>query len=799
MLARGGMAVVYRARQPALDRDVALKRLNLDDDPLLAHRFVREARLAAALDHPNVVSVFDFFEAGGVPYIAMEYVAGGSLRPFVGRLALPQVYRVLEGVLTGLGHAEERGVAHRDLKPENVLLTPRGAVKIADFGIARAYDAATATLTSTSGAIGTPAYMAPEQAQNHRLGPYTDLYAVGVIAYELLAGRPPFEGTTPVAVLYQHVNSPPPPLAEVAPQTPPGVHAWVSWLLAKEPSARPSSATEAWEALEELAVGALGPYWRRAGTITAPEPVAPAPAADGGPPQVASTTADSPPTAVGEPSTLVEVKAGGGVPRRRIAAAVAAVVTAGVLGLVLLGSDEPSRARAATPFDFDGDGREELVLGMPRSAPRGADVISGLVVVHEGPGGGEPALITASEAGVPGSTREGDLFGAGLASADFDRDGRADLAIGAPGRDLVAVVYGTPRGLAGRGSQRIAAADTPLSSAVGRYGLGLAAGDLDADGFGDLVIGAPGLSPTGPGAGAMQVIFGSADGLEPARARTIDRPDDASADFGNRVRAGDVNGDGHVDVVAGAPDRVARPDAGHLVYCPGSRLGPDSCRRVGDPADGGTSSLAIADVTGDRYEDIVQGDGVGEPAAGGEVRLWPGGPGGPAGRPITIHQDRPFVPDHDEPGDGFGTVVDVGDIDPDGFADMVIAAPGEDHGAGQVTVVRGGANGYVRAGTAKWERSDPEVPGEATPGDRFGSALGLLHLSDDDRLDLVVIAGGARSVDGAVTVIEGPRGAFDPSEAPAMVLGGLGKQIVPTGIESIRLGRPGRQLPAAAR
>ena len=126
-LARGGTGVVYLARQAALDREVALKRLDLESGPLLAQRFVREAQFAAALDHPNVVTVFDFFEHDGVPYIAMEYVAGGSLRPFVGRLALPQVARVLEGVLAGLAHAEERGVAHRDLKPENVLLT-RAAV-----------------------------------------------------------------------------------------------------------------------------------------------------------------------------------------------------------------------------------------------------------------------------------------------------------------------------------------------------------------------------------------------------------------------------------------------------------------------------------------------------------------------------------------------------------------------------------------------------------------------------------------------------------------------------------------------
>src|SRR3954464_4764635 len=135
VLARGGMAVVYLARQPALGRDGALKRLPLEGaDATLAQRFVREARLAAALDHPNVVTLFDFFEDDGVAYIAMEYVSGGSLRSLVGTLELPQILGVLEGTLAGLGHAERHGIAHRDLKPENVLITRRGNVKIADLG-----------------------------------------------------------------------------------------------------------------------------------------------------------------------------------------------------------------------------------------------------------------------------------------------------------------------------------------------------------------------------------------------------------------------------------------------------------------------------------------------------------------------------------------------------------------------------------------------------------------------------------------------------------------------------------------
>src|SRR4051794_349953 len=192
VLARGGMSVVYLARQPALDRQVALKRLDLTiDQPGMAQRFVDEARVVARLDHPNVVTVFDFIEQEATPYIAMEYVRGGSLRRHVGRLSLPQILGVLDDMLAGLSHAAEHGITHRDLKPENVLVTPRGTVKIADFGIAHAHDAVT-RLTSTGTALGTPVYMAPEQARGERVDPRTDLYALGVIAYELLAGQPPF-------------------------------------------------------------------------------------------------------------------------------------------------------------------------------------------------------------------------------------------------------------------------------------------------------------------------------------------------------------------------------------------------------------------------------------------------------------------------------------------------------------------------------------------------------------------------------------------------------------------------------
>jgi serine/threonine protein kinase len=173
-LGSGGTAIVYLARQLDLDRLVALKELGaVRKDPAFVRRFLRESRLAASLAHPNIVTVHDYFEQGGTPYIAMEYVAGGSLRPHIGRLSLAQIGGVLAGVLAGLAHAERRGIVHRDLKPENLLVTEDGQVKITDFGIAKAISAAQTAggLTAAGTTLGTPNYMAPEQAMGQEVGP----------------------------------------------------------------------------------------------------------------------------------------------------------------------------------------------------------------------------------------------------------------------------------------------------------------------------------------------------------------------------------------------------------------------------------------------------------------------------------------------------------------------------------------------------------------------------------------------------------------------------------------------------
>jgi serine/threonine protein kinase len=268
VIGRGGAAVVYLALQRDLHRHVALKELApyYAADSSFAERFVQESYLAGSMSHANVVTVHEYFEDDAVPYIAMEYLPRGSLRQYVGKLSTPQIAGVLEGVLAGLSHGEAHGIVHRDLKPENLLVAADGRVKIADFGVARAYNRAAtrAVVTSTGTTIGTPAYMSPEQALGGKLTPATDLYSLGVVAWELLAGQVPFEETdTPVAVLYRHVHERVPSVRTVAPDVDARIADWLERLLAKRPEDRFQSADAAWLELEDVVLELSGPRWRR--------------------------------------------------------------------------------------------------------------------------------------------------------------------------------------------------------------------------------------------------------------------------------------------------------------------------------------------------------------------------------------------------------------------------------------------------------------------------------------------------------------------------------------------------------
>jgi len=359
------MSAVYLARQSDLQRDVALKELSLFEgaDPALARRFLREARLAGSLGHPNIVTVYDYFEDRGRLYIAMEYLPGGSLRPHVGRLSLAQIGGVLDGLLNGLAFAEERGVLHRDLKPENVMVTGQGWVKISDFGIAKATSEAQATvnLTTTGTTLGTPRYMAPERAMGEDVGPWSDLYSVGVMSFELLVGRTPFHDTEePAAVLMRQINETVPPVSSLVPDVDTAISDWVERLLVKDPDARTRSAATAWDELEEILTSLLGPRWLREAGLPA-SPGGPATTLLSAPRRGTMPPAEQPVALVQERTEApltIPLSAEHPRPRTRAAAvarrrlgAVVAVLVVGVVVATIAGGGAPRSApsRSHTP------------------------------------------------------------------------------------------------------------------------------------------------------------------------------------------------------------------------------------------------------------------------------------------------------------------------------------------------------------------------------------------------------------------------------------------------------------------
>src|SRR5919204_1630167 len=237
----GGMSSVYRARDTLLDRNVALKILHehYTDDDEYVERFRREARAVAQLQHPNIVTVIDRGEDGGRQFIVFEYIDGENLKELVarrGRLSVRDALELALQVARGLAFAHNHGVVHRDVKPQNVLLNGDGRAKVTDFGIARSLDVEGVTITGT--VLGTADYIAPEQAGGRGVDAQTDVYSLGVVLYELLAGDVPFIGDNFVAVAMKHVNEPPPNLLDVRSDVPARVGAAIDRALEKDPRRR---------------------------------------------------------------------------------------------------------------------------------------------------------------------------------------------------------------------------------------------------------------------------------------------------------------------------------------------------------------------------------------------------------------------------------------------------------------------------------------------------------------------------------------------------------------------------------
>lgn len=255
-LGRGGMATVYHGYDPRFEREVAVKVLPselLHSDPQFKLRFEREAKIIAQLEHPSIVPVYDVGDEGGQPYFVMRYMNGGSLSERIAArvMGIGEAARILGQIAPGLDEAHSKGIVHRDLKPSNILFDSKGTPYISDFGIAKLSQAQASSVTG-SAIIGTPAYMAPEQASGETVDGRSDIYALGIILFEMLTGRQPYEADTPMAVAIKHITDPVPHILEANPSLPADVDAIIQKAMAKRKEDRYSSAVELVDALRAV-------------------------------------------------------------------------------------------------------------------------------------------------------------------------------------------------------------------------------------------------------------------------------------------------------------------------------------------------------------------------------------------------------------------------------------------------------------------------------------------------------------------------------------------------------------------
>ncbi|MGW4594733.1 hypothetical protein ACWEOA_05245 [Streptomyces sp. NPDC004457] len=451
---------------------------------------------------------------------------------------------------------------------------------------------------------------------------------------------------------------------------------------------------------------------------------------------------------------------------------VLAVALAGALAPLALAVPAAHAAPAAAPYDFNGDGRADLAIGAPDATVGGRSKAGAVSVVYGSPTGLRTAtrtLITQNTAGVPGTAEAGDAFGSAVASADLDKDGYADLLIGAPGEDVdgdtnggtVVVVWGGRSGLSG--SRTIVDYGKQETD---RYGQALAVGDVDGDGDLDVVVGSTGTAAlsfvSGPVTRTGSFQGGSGAGF----------PAPYSPSYGvTSVSAGQVSPAWSTSLVVHGRQPRTGAAVTHLVTDPSIGNFTDWWQEL--PA--GTVS-AIGDIDEDGYADIAVGNPA-EPSAdpagakGGRVTVVYGGPGGEdtSRAPLVLTQDTPGVPGAAETGDAFGGGVFLGDVDGDGFQDLAVGAPGEDSGAGSVTLLRGTAHGLTTKGAVSYTQNTAGVPGAAEKGDRFGARVLLADHSGDHRAELTVAGPGENAADGAVWSLRGA--STGPTTAGALSFG----------------------------
>ncbi|WP_030170385.1 FG-GAP-like repeat-containing protein [Spirillospora albida] len=428
--------------------------------------------------------------------------------------------------------------------------------------------------------------------------------------------------------------------------------------------------------------------------------------------------------------------------RSRIAGATA-LSTAMICGLTLM-TAAPAAAKApARPYDFNGDGRRDIAIGSPDGTAGGRRA-AGFVSVALGTAKGfaRPKVIGQAGSAVPGSAETGDRFGAALASADFNRDGYADLAVGAPGENqgagIVTILWGSPSGL-GRASTR---GEGSAAGVRHRFGQSLAAGDVQGDGAPELFVSVPGTDRF------TWISFTGKGGSQKVTGRYVD---------GTWLATGDVNGDGRGDVVSAWYDTNG-PEVnrrrGFTVFLGGADGRLTKSTTVYAPV----HALAVADYDGDRRADVAVGDTFDRPSTGGRVTVHRGSWLG-VGSPYAIDQRTSGVPGLGVNEDDFGASLAVGDANGDGRADLAVGAPKADVGsapdAGRAYVLFGSASGLTGRGARAVSQNSGGVPGGAEDYDLFGHAVSLLDHNGDGRADLGIGAPGENGDSGSVTVVRG--------------------------------------------